>query len=74
MQYQQQLQKVLLPDLWFHGPDISIRNSVRSAYIHKAGYLEGRIAMMQWWADYLDANKGGYVSPYQNAGHLKVAS
>ncbi|WP_032939868.1 tyrosine-type recombinase/integrase [Citrobacter youngae] len=40
------------------------RNSVRAAYIHKAEYLEERINMMQWWSDYLDANAGGYVSPY----------
>ncbi|EFV1553387.1 integrase arm-type DNA-binding domain-containing protein [Salmonella enterica] len=40
------------------------RNSVRAAYIHKAEYLEERIAMMQWWADYLDANTAGYISPY----------
>lgn len=38
------------------------RNSVRAAYIHKAEYLEERIAMMQWWADYLDANLDRYIS------------
>ena len=31
------------------------RNKVRSAYIHKAEYLNERRAMLQWWADYLDA-------------------
>ncbi|EKT1270796.1 integrase arm-type DNA-binding domain-containing protein [Salmonella enterica] len=50
------------------------RNSVRAAYIHKAEYLEERIAMMQWWADYLDVNSNGYVSPYQFASRLKKAS
>ncbi|ECI3362748.1 integrase, partial [Salmonella enterica subsp. diarizonae] len=50
------------------------RNSVRAAYIHKAEYLEERINMMQWWADYLDANMDLYVSPYQYAGNLKEAS
>ncbi|EAS1760687.1 DUF4102 domain-containing protein [Salmonella enterica] len=50
------------------------RNSVRAAYIHKAEYLEERIAMMQWWADYLDANTGGYISPYQFASRLKKVS
>ena len=50
------------------------RNSVRAAYIHKAEYLEERVNMMQWWADYLDANMGLYVSPYQYAGNLKEAS
>ncbi|ECI5350784.1 tyrosine-type recombinase/integrase [Salmonella enterica] len=50
------------------------RNSVRAAYIHKAEYLEERIAMMQWWADYLDANTGVYISPYQFASRLKKVS
>ncbi|HCM1976852.1 TPA: integrase arm-type DNA-binding domain-containing protein [Salmonella enterica subsp. houtenae serovar 47:z36:-] len=50
------------------------RNSVRAAYIHKAEYLEERISMMQWWADYLDANMDLYVSPYQYAGNQKEAS
>ncbi|MCR5948176.1 DUF4102 domain-containing protein [Salmonella enterica subsp. houtenae] len=50
------------------------RNSVRATYIHKAEYLEERIAMMQWWADYLDANTGGYISPYQFASRLKKVS
>ncbi|EDH4586010.1 integrase [Salmonella enterica] len=50
------------------------RNSVRAAYIHMAEYLEERIAMMQWWADYIDANDSGYISPYQFASRLKKAS
>lgn len=50
------------------------RNSVRAAYIHKAEYLEERINMMQWWADYLDANNKEYISPYVYAGNLKKAS
>ncbi|ELM1620847.1 tyrosine-type recombinase/integrase [Salmonella enterica] len=50
------------------------RNSVRAAYIHKAEYLEERITMMQWWANYLDVNSNGYVSPYQFASRLKKAS
>lgn len=50
------------------------RNSVRAAYIHKAEYMEERIAMIQWWADYLDVNNGGYISPYQFARRLKAAS
>ncbi|GAB7208123.1 hypothetical protein DZS_34310 [Dickeya ananatis] len=40
------------------------RNSVRAAYIHKAKYLDARQAMMQWWSDYLDMNREGYVAPY----------
>lgn len=50
------------------------RNSVRAASIHKAEYMEERIAMMQWWADYLDVNSGGYISPYPFARRLKEAS
>lgn len=40
------------------------RNSVRAAYIHKAEHLEERQQMMQWWADYIDANKNHYISPF----------
>ncbi len=32
------------------------RNSVRAAYIHKAEHLDERRLMLQWWADFLDAN------------------
>ena len=40
------------------------RNGVRAAYIHKAEYLNQRRQMMQWWADYLDAQAAGrYVAP-----------
>jgi integrase len=34
------------------------RNEVRAAY-HRAEYLEERRALLQWWADYLDARKAG---------------
>ncbi|HAV2024098.1 TPA: tyrosine-type recombinase/integrase [Citrobacter koseri] len=40
------------------------RKSVRAAYIHKAQHLEERREMMQWWADYLDANRFRHVVPY----------
>lgn len=40
------------------------RNSVRAAYTHKAEHLDARKAMMQWWSDYLDANREGCVAPY----------
>lgn len=33
------------------------RNSVRAAYTHHARYLDDRAKMMQWWADYLDAQR-----------------
>lgn len=35
------------------------RSGVRAAYTHQAEYLQERARMMQWWADYLDANKPG---------------
>ncbi|WP_459206730.1 tyrosine-type recombinase/integrase [Pseudomonas sp. MLB6B] len=43
------------------------RNSVRAAYIHKAEYIEERRLMVQWWADYLDANREKHVTPYDYA-------
>ncbi|EQC0968139.1 tyrosine-type recombinase/integrase [Citrobacter braakii] len=41
------------------------RNSVRAAYIHKAEHLDERRLMLQWWADFLDANRESEVSPYE---------
>lgn len=49
------------------------RNGVRAAYTHKAEYLEARIEMMQWWSDYLDVNREGYVAPYIYARRHKAA-
>lgn len=44
------------------------RNSVRAAYIHKAEHLTQRKAMMAWWADYLNALRGGgFVEPVEFA-------
>lgn len=40
------------------------RNSVRAAYIHKAEHIEERRLMVQWWADYLDANRKKKISPF----------
>ncbi|WP_425025893.1 tyrosine-type recombinase/integrase [Pantoea agglomerans] len=40
------------------------RNSVRAAYIHKAEHLGERRLMVQWWADYLDANRDKGVSSF----------
>lgn len=40
------------------------RNGVRAAYVHKAEHLEARIEMMQWWSDYLEVSREGYVAPY----------
>ena len=43
------------------------RNSVRAAYIHKAEHLGERRLMLQWWADYLDANMQEVISPFDYA-------
>ncbi|WP_419236269.1 tyrosine-type recombinase/integrase [Serratia fonticola] len=43
------------------------RNSVRAAYIHKAEHLDERKLMLQWWADYLDANREKAISPFDFA-------
>ncbi|WP_148244415.1 tyrosine-type recombinase/integrase [Enterobacter asburiae] len=40
------------------------RSSVRAAYIHKAEHLAERKLMLQWWADYLDANRKQGISPF----------
>ena len=48
------------------------RNSVRAAYIHRAEYLDSRKAMMQWWSDYLDANRDGHIAPYIYARQEQV--
>ena len=36
------------------------RNEVRAAY-HRSTYLDDRVKLMQWWADYLDGRKAGNV-------------
>ncbi|EBO9654629.1 DUF4102 domain-containing protein [Salmonella enterica] len=46
------------------------RNSVRAAYIHKAEHLDERRLMLQWWADFLDANREKAVSPFDLAKWL----
>ncbi|EIW7443096.1 integrase, partial [Escherichia coli] len=43
------------------------RNGVRAAYIHKAEHLEERRLMLQWWADFLDANREQCISPFEYA-------
>ncbi|HCI95524.1 MAG TPA: integrase [Providencia sp.] len=43
------------------------RNSVRAAYIHKAEHIDQRRLMVQWWADYLDANREQTISPFDFA-------
>ncbi|ELO76538.1 TPA: tyrosine-type recombinase/integrase [Salmonella enterica subsp. enterica serovar Enteritidis] len=49
------------------------RNGVRAAYVHKAEHLEARMEMMQWWSDYLDVSREGYVAPYIYARQCKAA-
>ncbi|MGX5088551.1 tyrosine-type recombinase/integrase [Enterobacter sp. UPMP2052] len=46
------------------------RNSVRAAYIHKAEHLDERRLMLQWWADYLDANREKCFSPFDFARNI----
>ena len=36
------------------------RNGVRAAY-HRSTYMKDRVALMQWWADYLDSRKAPNV-------------
>ncbi|EPD6376089.1 MULTISPECIES: tyrosine-type recombinase/integrase [Enterobacterales] len=43
------------------------RNSVRAAYIHKAEHLDERRLMLQWWANFLDANREKAISPFDFA-------
>lgn len=43
------------------------KNNVRAAYTHKAKHLEQRRLMLQWWADFLDANKNSIVRPFDFA-------
>lgn len=43
------------------------RNSVRAAYIHKAEFIDERKLMLQWWADFLDANREKGVTPFDYA-------
>lgn len=43
------------------------RNGVRAAYIHKAEHLEERRLMLQWWADFIDANSEKPISPFDYA-------
>ena len=42
------------------------RNKVRAAY-HRSEYLEERVSMMQWWADYLDQARSSKVEEQRKA-------
>ncbi len=41
------------------------KNNVRAAYTHKAKHLEQRRLMLQWWADFLDANQERMIRPFE---------
>lgn len=43
------------------------QNNVRAAYTHKAKHITQRRLMIQWWADYLDANKENHIMPFDFA-------
>lgn len=43
------------------------QNNVRAAYTHKAKHITQRRLMLQWWADYLDANKEKHIMPFDFA-------
>ena len=45
----------------------SERNNVRAAYIHTSEHLDERRLMMQWWADFLSANRETFVTPFDFA-------
>ena len=47
------------------------RNSVRVAYIHEAEHLGERRLMLQWWADFLDANREKGRSPFDYAKNAR---
>ncbi|MDC9622481.1 tyrosine-type recombinase/integrase [Xenorhabdus sp. XENO-7] len=47
------------------------RNNVWAAYIHTSKHLDERRLMVQWWADYLDANREKTVTPYDFAKPLR---
>ncbi|EMV17686.1 putative integrase [Escherichia coli Jurua 18/11] len=39
----------------------------RPRIIHKAEYLDERKLMLQWWADFLDANREKGITPFDYA-------
>ena len=63
-----------------HDPDVIERqlahierNEVRAAY-HRSAYVEGRAALLQWWADYLDGKRCGNVLPIKARRALRHRS
>ncbi|MEA1063427.1 tyrosine-type recombinase/integrase [Erwinia sp. HR93] len=43
------------------------RKHVKGSYMHTSEYIEERKLMLQWWADYIDANKEKAIAPYEFA-------
>lgn len=43
------------------------RNIVRAVYIHKAEFIDECKLMLQWWADFLDANREKGIKPFDYA-------
>ncbi|ORJ23464.1 tyrosine-type recombinase/integrase [Rouxiella badensis] len=43
------------------------QNNLRAAYTHKAKHITQRRLMIQWWADYLDANIEKHIMPFDFA-------
>lgn len=41
------------------------RKKIRGAYLHTSKHIEERSLMLQWWADYLDANRERSISPFE---------
>ncbi|EHJ7321749.1 integrase [Escherichia coli] len=39
----------------------------RPCIIHKAEYLDKRKLMLQWWVDFLDANRERAITPFDYA-------
>ena len=40
---------------------------MQAAYIHKAGHLDEGKLMLQWGADFLDANRERAITPFDYA-------
>lgn len=43
------------------------RNGVRAAYIHRAEHIEERRLMLNWWDNFLEANREKSVTPFEYA-------
>lgn len=43
------------------------RNGVRAAYIHRAEHIEERRLMLNWWDNFLEANREQPVTPFEYA-------